>query len=182
MRTPILRACSIALLASAALAQPVEQEVWRNGKRLPNDKELRANYCLAVVASFLRADLDFLKTAQSWPTPNTATEQGALLAKGMADTAQHANQLRSTMLRLESYISPRKPYLETGALLSAYDQGRVDFAQHIGNSAREACWNKCAADHRGDESKGRACFAECDAADPLTNRVLSCLRDGSLPY
>lgn len=159
-----------------SIGQPAEQEAWRSGKRLPNDTELKASYCLAVVAQSLAYIQKDLSVVESWDRDKGSVSDVAVAMR------KNAADARSSMRRLEAYLEPREPYLDSAALLSAYEQGRVDYSMHASNSKRELCWDACFKNNSDAEAKRNACFAACDAVDPVTNRVLFCFRASSLPY
>lgn len=167
---------------SLAVGQTSNQEVMRDGRRLPNELELKSNYCIAVIRGFIANNLKFERDFETQLQSITDQSELKMLTDAVAKSRRDSDVLRNGLNRLESYVLPRRPYLDLSAMSAAYDRGRVDFVRHLNDPVRDQCWAKCAENRKIPENEQVTCFKNCDLVDPTTNRVLDCRRVNFLPY
>lgn len=165
-----------------AFGQSSDPEAWRDGKRLPNEIEMKSNYCIAVNRGFIVDNIKFERDFDSQLQSITDQSHRKVISEGIAESRRDSDMLRNNLNRLQSYVLPRMPYLDSSAMLAAYDRGRVDYVRYSNNPVREQCWQKCADSAKTPKPEQAACFTNCDSADPTTSRVLDCRRISFLPY
>jgi hypothetical protein len=165
-----------------AFGQSSDPESWRDGKRLPNDIELKSNYCIAVNQGFAVDNIKFRRDSESLLQSVADQSHRKLISEGIARSRLDSDILRNNLNRLESYVLPRRPYLDSSAMSAAYDRGRADYVRHSNNLIREQCWETCEDSGKTPKPEQAACFTNCDSVDPTTNRILDCRRITFLPY
>ncbi|SAK77628.1 hypothetical protein AWB81_03748 [Caballeronia arationis] len=97
----------------------------------PNDVDLRAAYCVPIV----RNQVDIYQNAMTEPPSNSQVDQA--IKKLAADAQQN-------LARLQRYLVPRMPYLDSTALLAAMAQGKDDSQRALTEATQcmATCQNK----------------------------------------
>lgn len=162
----------VSVTTPLAFAQNENLILVQGQSQLPNDVELKASYCMAVVKHQYAWFSSIESSAKSATDPRTKN-----IYEEVVPISKSAMQkLDDKINRLKSFLLPRVSYLDSTAMLSAYHRGEADIGRQMENSQ---CIDQCInvrANMRG------LCLTECQNKDELTRRISQCADLSFLPY
>jgi hypothetical protein len=146
-------------------------------QRAPSNDELRSMYCIEV----LRAEIDLQRHLISASDAAAASAVTPELRQQWIDTSaellQGLAKLEAVRYRLQTYMLPRIPALDSFALATAMRQGDADFQDS--RVAADHCAADCAA-AQATNQQPVVCSASCGDKATLT-RVSACDKPTWLP-
>jgi hypothetical protein len=142
-RTPIRRAVIFLLSLTGAVAASAQMTP-------PNDTDLHASYCQAVISDFdIKYQEQAISQMQSGGTPEQPAAQ-----KIVTGLRSHLDASRAALRRITLYLLPRLSILDPTGLMSARAAATDDIRRI--ESVVTSCSPECA-----DPSKGDICMKEC---------------------
>jgi len=136
----------------------------------PSDDELHSMYCLEVI----RAEIDLQRHLISASDAAAASASTPALRQQWIDTSaellQGLAKLEVVRYRLQAYMLPRIPALDSSALATAMRQGDSDF--HESRVIADNCAAECNPGQTSNQQPS-ACSASCGDKD-LLSRVSAC--------
>ena len=158
------------LALSVSASVPAQQQA-------PSNDELRSMYCVEV----LRAEIDLQRHLISASDAAAASANTPTLRQQWIDTSvvllQGLSKLEVVRYRLQAYMLPRIPLLDSFALATAMRQGNVDFQES------KVAADRCAAECNSAPAASQqpfACSASCGDKE-LLSRISACDRPTWLP-
>ena len=147
-------------------------------QQTPSDDELRCMYCIEVIRAEI--DLQHHMISAADEAAGSSREAPAMREqwiKTSAELLEGLANLEGVLFRLQAYMLPRIPALDSLALASAIRQGDADFQES--KLVANRCAVECDAAHASNESP-QACSASCGNNSLLT-RVSACQSPTWLP-
>jgi hypothetical protein len=146
-------------------------------QQAPSDDELRCMYCIEVIRAEIDLQHHMISAADEAAGSAEVPAMREQWIKTSAELLQGLANLEGVLYRLQSYMLPRIPALDSLALASAIREGDADFqeSQLVANR----CAVECDAPHVTNESS-QACSASC-GNDALLTRVTACQSPTWLP-
>src|SRR6516162_4729538 len=146
-------------------------------QQAPSDDELRCMYCIEVIRAEIDLQHHMISAADDAAGSSEVPAMREQWIKTSAELLQGLANLEGVLYRLQSYMLPRIPALDSSALASAIRQGNADFqeSQLVANR----CAVECDAPQVTNESS-QACSASCGNSALLT-RVAACQSPTWLP-
>ena len=145
--------------------------------RAPNESELRSMYCVSVVREEIGLQNHMItsssEAASSAPTP----EQRQKWLDTSTELLQGLQRLESVMGRLQAYMLPRIPQLDSLALGVAIRKGAADFQES--RTMADRCAVACNPANTPNEQL-QSCSAGC-SDNALLSRVSGCDNPTWLP-
>ena len=168
---PLWRVCTKHLPCGALLLSALSVSAGVSAQQqAPSDDELHSMYCVEV----LRAEIDLQRHSISASDAAAASAITPALRQQWIDTSaellQGLAKLEVVRYRLQTYMLPRIPVLDSFALATAMRQGDADFQQS------KIVADRCAADCNSAEAANQqpsVCSASCGDSAALS-RVSTC--------
>ena len=157
---------------SPALCPLITVLVWSSLARaaeLPSQVDLRAAYCIVILQDAYSASV-----IASMGLTDTKDKEGT--RKQLTDT-------ETNLRRLQLYLLPRLPYLDTSGLLAATTSGKEDVARL--QAHKQKCQTSCGPEVSSDPFLHGMCMLGCHleaSKEPTTARIRVCESLNWLPF
>lgn len=176
-RSLLLCVLAAVFLAPTAFAQ----------RPLPTDTELRAAYCVRVLQSdianlqSLRAGIDESVARINEVPPDLQQQVLRTLQESKRDLPHMISERETALNRVQLFILPRIPYLDSTALLAA--TRRADSDLQGSATVGSKCVRECSELKRGDGADDRSapCMRACMGGE-LQSRLETCRNPMWLPF
>jgi hypothetical protein len=139
-------------------------------QQAPSDDELRSMYCIEVIRAEVELQRHMISAADEAAGSSAQPAMREQWINTSAELLQGLAKLEQVLYRLQAYMLPRIPALDSLALASAIRQGDADFQES--KLVANRCAVECDALHASDESP-QACSGTCGDSALLT-RVSEC--------
>ena len=146
-------------------------------QQTPSDDELHCMYCIEVIRAEIDLQHHMIAAADEAAGSSEEPAMREQWIKTSAELLQGLANLEGVLYRLQSYMLPRIPSLDSLALASAIRQGDADFQES--KLVANRCAVECAAPQVANEAS-QACNASC-GNDALLTRVTACQSPTWLP-
>jgi hypothetical protein len=146
-------------------------------QQVPSDDELRCMYCIEVIRAEIDLQHHMISAADDAAGSSEAPAMREQWIKTSAELLQGLANLEGVLYRLQSYMLPRIPALDSLALAAAIREGDADFQES--KLIANRCAVECTAPHVTDESS-HACSSSC-GNDALLTKVTACQNPTWLP-
>lgn len=149
----------LALLAASAHAQQYQP---------PSDVDLKSAYCMGVLQSGIAMAQQAIQTE-----PPGSDEKFRAIMQG------HVSKLQTNLNRVQSYLIPKFPYVDSTGLLAASNRGKID--KQTTQRHWAMCIDRCNS-KSSTQQQWMSCEAACDQEEPATSRVKTCDQIDWLPF
>jgi len=156
-----------ALLLLALTAAPL---VSAAEPRAPNDSELRSMYCVSVLREEIGLQNHMIAASSEAASNATTPEARQQWIGTSTELLQRLQKLETALGRLQAYMLPRIPNLDSLALGAAIRKGDADFQESRATADR--CAVQCDPAHTTSETL-QSCNATC-SDNALLARVSAC--------
>ena len=146
-------------------------------QQTPSDDELRCMYCIEVIRAEIDLQHHMISAADEAAGSSEAPATREEWIKTSAELLQGLANLEGVLYRLQAYMLPRIPALDSLALAAAIREGDEDFQES--KLVANRCAVECDAPPATNESQ-QACSASC-GNNPVLTRVTACESPTWLP-
>jgi hypothetical protein len=174
MRARGVRPKWAALLLSPLAAAPALSAAE---PRAPNDNELRSMYCVSVVREEIGLQQHLIASSDEAASNAATPELRQQWISTSAELLQRLQKLEGVLGRLQAYMLPRIPALDSLALGTAIRKGDADFQES--RAIADRCAAQCDAAHAVNEQL-TSCSSSC-SDNALLTRVNACDNPTWLP-
>lgn len=179
----------IATTSQQTFAENLNSPLVGKQRRLPNDIELKATYCLAL-KKLQQSDILPTVIKNNMYRPEDISmidpelqkifnEAEKILAESDKSLKGHVEEQGDQISRLRQYMIPRLPYLEPAPLLAANSRGEKDFYSQKKSPKGNQCMERC-KNIKGNQ--WLTCFDPCMNEDELYRRTYQCNDLAFLPF
>ena len=178
----------LAATTQLAFAETENPALRGDQVQLPNDVDLKASYCLAVLKLQYSALMQFVpfeldaKSASDPDTRKLLEEAKKSLEEVEVLRKKEIARLDDNINRIQLFILPRISYLEPTAILAAYSRGETDFRRQSESSKPKQCSDRCMSTIEADRDQGASCLQGCMEESELSRRIFQCRDLSFLPY
>jgi len=146
-------------------------------QQTPSDDELRCMYCIEVIRAEIDLQHHMISAADGAAGSSEVPATREQWIKTSAELLQGLAKLEGVLYRLQAYMLPRIPALDSLALAAAIREGDEDFQES--KLVANRCAVECDAPPATSESQ-QACSASC-GNNPVLTRVTACESPTWLP-
>jgi hypothetical protein len=163
--------CGTLLLSSVSASTSVAAQ-----QQAPSDNELRSMYCVEVIRAEIVLQRHLISASDAAAVSAITPTLRQQWIDTTAELLQGLAKLEVALYRLQAYMLPRIPALDSSALATAMRQGDADFQE-----ARVVA-DRCAAECNSPQATNQqpACSTSCGDKDALS-RISACAKPTWLP-
>jgi hypothetical protein len=165
-------ACGAALLSALSASTGVAAQ-----QQAPSNGELRSMYCVEVIRAEIALQRHLISASDAAATSATTPALRQQWIDTSAELLQGLANLEVVRYRLQAYMLPRIPALDSFALAAAMRQGDADFQES--STVGDRCASECNAPPATNQQP-LVCSASCSNQGSL-NRVSACEKPTWLP-
>ena len=160
-------------------AQSSNQGISEVSRKLPDEVELKAAYCIAVtqdqITNFSSNRVDAEKQLD-----RTQDERiKSFLKESISVSKRVESELLDKINRLQSFLLPRLPMLDTASVSAAYNRGQADVRKQSEGGSSNRCTSRCQS---LKSSQVSGCLTECMQEDEIYVRTIPCQKLAFLPF
>ena len=167
------------LACAALLASTLSVSTGAAGQQqAPSDDELRSMYCVEVIRAEIGLQEHLISASDAAVSSATTPALRQQWIDTSAELLQGLARLETLRYRLQAYMLPRIPALDSLALAAALRQGDEDFQES--RAVADRCAVECNAQQAANQQPVACSAASCSDKAPLS-RVSACAKPTWLP-